>query len=42
MPIDTIENIKPLDSKLVYGRADKMPNFIESMVICDCYVHVDD
>jgi hypothetical protein len=36
MPIGTIESIKPLNYKLVYGRADGMPNSLESMVVCDC------
>ncbi|KFY65525.1 hypothetical protein V496_02524 [Pseudogymnoascus sp. VKM F-4515 (FW-2607)] len=32
MPIGTIESINPLNYKLVYGRADGMPNSLESMV----------
>jgi hypothetical protein len=35
MPISTIESINPLDYKLVYGRADGMPNSLESMVVCE-------
>ncbi|OBT43491.1 hypothetical protein VE00_06741 [Pseudogymnoascus sp. WSF 3629] len=33
MPIGTIESINPLNYKLVYGRADGMPNSLESMVL---------
>ena len=40
MPIGTIESINPLNYKLVYGRADGMPNSLESMVVCDGYVYV--
>jgi hypothetical protein len=35
MPIGTIESNKQVDYKLVYGRADGMPNSLESMVVCD-------
>jgi hypothetical protein len=35
MPIGTIESKKQVDYKLVYGRADGMPNSLESMVVCD-------
>ena len=37
MPIGTIESINLLNYKLVYGRADGMPNSLESMVVCSCY-----
>ena len=40
MPIGTIESNKQVDYKLVYGRADGMPNFLESMVVCDNYLRV--
>jgi hypothetical protein len=35
MPIGTIETINVMLRKLVYGRADGMPNSLESMVVCD-------
>jgi hypothetical protein len=35
MPIGTIESINPLNYKLVYSRADGMPNSLESMVVCE-------
>ncbi|OBT86930.1 hypothetical protein VE02_04371 [Pseudogymnoascus sp. 03VT05] len=38
MPIGTIESKKQVDYKLVYGRADGMPNSLESMVVCDTTV----
>jgi hypothetical protein len=34
MPIGTIETINVMLRKLVYGRADGMPNSLESMVVC--------
>jgi hypothetical protein len=34
MPIGTIESKNQVDYKLVYGRADGMPNILESMVVC--------
>jgi hypothetical protein len=37
MPIGTIETINQRIRKLVYGRADGMPNSLESMVVCDSF-----
>lgn len=34
MSIRTIDSIKPLNYKLVYDRADGMPNLLESVVVC--------
>jgi hypothetical protein len=34
MPIGTIETIIQRIRKLVYGKADGMPNSLESMVVC--------
>jgi hypothetical protein len=39
MPIGMIESINPLNYKLVYGRADGMPNSLKSMVVCNSYSH---
>lgn len=35
MPISTIESINLLNLKLVYGKADGMPNSLKSMVVYD-------
>jgi hypothetical protein len=35
MSIGTIETFVQVLRKLVYGRADGMPNSLESMVVCD-------
>jgi hypothetical protein len=35
MPIGTIESNKQVYYKLVYGKADGIPNSLESMVVCD-------
>jgi hypothetical protein len=37
MPIGTIETVIQVVLELVYGRADGMPNSLQSMVVCDCY-----
>ena len=37
MPIGTIETTIQVIMELVYGRADGMPNSLQSMVVCDCY-----
>jgi hypothetical protein len=42
MPIGTIETIIQRIRKLVYGRADGMPNSLESMVVCDSDPSVGD
>jgi hypothetical protein len=35
MPIGTIETTIQVIMELVYGRADGMPNSLQSMVVCD-------
>jgi hypothetical protein len=37
MPIGTIETVIQVALELVYGRADGMPNSLQSVVVCDCY-----
>jgi hypothetical protein len=37
MPIGTIETVIQVVLELVYGRADGMPNSLQSVVVCDCY-----
>ena len=37
MPIGKIESNKQVDYKLVYGRANGMPNSLKSMVVCSNY-----
>ena len=36
MPNGAIETVIQRIRKLVYGRADRMPNSLESMVVCGC------
>lgn len=40
MPIGKIESKGQLDRKLVYIRADGMPNSLESMVVCRRYLDI--
>jgi hypothetical protein len=40
IPIGMIGTIMQVVQKLVYGRAEVMPNSLESMAVCDCYSHI--
>lgn len=40
MSIRTIDSIKPLNYKLVYDRANGMPNLLESVVVCVSHPYI--